>query len=280
MMTNPNPLRKHFRQPAIYIRLPSQGRYYPQGALSMPPNGELAVLPMTAMDEITSRTPDALFNGSAVVELIRSCVPNIVDPWSVPATDFNTLLVAMRLASYGHEMDINTTCPKCGHEHRFGLDLRVVLDTLQSADYETPLQMGDLTFYFAPPNYKSMNDISRAQFDDQKITQALSQTDVPEDQKLKQLGDAFRRITELTMTSVTHSIVTVKTADAMVTDQGHIREFLANCPKHIFEQIKEHVIRLRSTSDFKPLQITCSNCANQYTQEFTLDMSNFFAINS
>ena len=50
-----NPLKQYFRQPAIYIRLPSNGRFYPPGAIDMPPNGELPVLPMTTLDEITCR---------------------------------------------------------------------------------------------------------------------------------------------------------------------------------------------------------------------------------
>ncbi len=79
MPTFDNPLRKHFRQPAIYVPLPSQGHYWPSGAVVMPSNNELAVLPMTAIDEITSRTPDALFNGSAVTEIIKSCIPAIRD---------------------------------------------------------------------------------------------------------------------------------------------------------------------------------------------------------
>ena len=62
MAQNDNPLRRYFRQPAIYIRLPSAGKFYPPGTLDMPANNELPVLPMTAVDEIVSRTPDALFN--------------------------------------------------------------------------------------------------------------------------------------------------------------------------------------------------------------------------
>ena len=45
-----NPLSQFFRQPSIYIKLPSQGNYYPEGAIEMPQNGELPVLPMTAID--------------------------------------------------------------------------------------------------------------------------------------------------------------------------------------------------------------------------------------
>ena len=110
-----NPLRRFFRQPAVYIKLPSDGNFYPPGTLEMPANGELPVYPMTAMDEITYRTSDALFNGTAIVNVIQSCVPNIIDPWSIPNIDMDTLLVAIRIASYGHSMDYESIC-----EHDIG----------------------------------------------------------------------------------------------------------------------------------------------------------------
>jgi hypothetical protein len=74
-MTNSNPLAKHFRQPAIYLRLPSQGQYWPENAITLPVTGELPVYPMTTKDEITLRTPDALINGTGVVSVIESCIP-------------------------------------------------------------------------------------------------------------------------------------------------------------------------------------------------------------
>jgi hypothetical protein len=110
-MTPNNPLRQYFRQPAIYIRLPSGGEFYPPGTLDMPPNQELPVLPMTAVDEITYRTPDALFNGSAMVNVIQSCVPNIRDAWAIPAMDVDSILVGIRVASYGHSYGIDQSMP-------------------------------------------------------------------------------------------------------------------------------------------------------------------------
>lgn len=276
MTQSDNPLRKYFRQPAIYIRLPSGGKYYPSGTLAMPPNGELPVLPMTAIDEITTRTPDALFNGSAVMAIIGSCVPDITDPWAVPAMDLNTLLVSVRLASYGHEMDIGTKCPKCGHSHEVTIDLRNVLDNLKSPDYDETVTAGDLTFYFAPMNYRQINENSKINFEDQKLIQMLSDTEMTEEDKMHKLGEAFRKITALTIKSISESIGAIKTTDAMVTDREQILEFLYNCPKPVFDQVRDHAIKLREATDIQPVQITCDECQNVYTQSFTLDMSNFF----
>jgi hypothetical protein len=231
---------------------------------------------MTAIDEITSRTPDALFNGSAVMDIMTSCVPAIKDPWQIPMIDFNTLLVSVRLASFGHEMEINSACPKCGHNHALTIDLRTVLDNLGRPNYDESVSAGDLTVYFAPMTYRQVNEVSRTNFEDQKIMQALSNSEMPEEEKLKRLGDAFRKITELTIKSISESIAVIKTADAMVTDKPSILEFLQNCPKHVFDQIRDHTVKLREATDLTPVSVTCENCSNQYEQTFTLDMSNFF----
>jgi len=280
-MTNPNnPLRQHFRQPAIYAQLPSQGRYYPPGAINMPTNQELPILPMTAIDEITSRTPDALYNGSAIVEIISSCVPSIKDAWSVPSMDLNALLVAVRLASYGHKMEIGSVCPKCGHEHNFELDLRQVMDSFGKPDFETPLVMGDLTIKFAPLTYRQMSENNKFQFEDQKLMQAINEAELDDQERLKLLSDAFRKITTATLKSMASGIANIQTPNGVVVEQEYIIEFLENCEKAKFERVKEYSIKLKEASDFKPLDIKCVNCQNEYLQGFSLDMSNFFEANS
>lgn len=276
MTQSNNPLRRFFRQPSIYLRLPSQGKYYPPGALDMPPNGELPILPMTAMDEILSRTPDALFNGSATADVIRSCVPNIQDPWSVPSVDLNALLVASRVASYGHEMPVPVSCPECKTDQEVDVDLRVVLDSLRSPDYDKPLVQGDMMIFFVPLTYRQLNDNSRLKFDDEKLLQSMTENTSDEEKKLSQLGEAFRRITEMTLRVVADSISAIKTQDVMVTEKEFIIEFLRNCEKPVFEAIRDHAVRLREASEIKPLSLTCSNCQHQFQQAFTLDMSNFF----
>ena len=152
-----NPLKQFFRQPAIYLRLPSEGKYWPEGSLDVPQNGELPVYPMTAIDEITYRTPDALFSGQAVVNVIHSCVPSIKNAWHAPVADLNSILVAIRIASYGHELEIETTCPACKHIESFALDLRNALDQLTMPDFSATVTYGDLEIYFHPMSYEKQN---------------------------------------------------------------------------------------------------------------------------
>jgi hypothetical protein len=274
--TSTNPLSKYFRQPAIHLRLPSGGKFYPTGAVNLPPNGEIPIFPMTAVDEITNRTPDALFNGSSTMGIIGSCVPNITDPWSIPSIDLSALLCSVRLASYGHEMGITSACPKCGHTHDVTIDLREVLDAIQMPDYNKGLTIGDLNFFFTPLSYRQLNDISRVQYEDSKLMQTLQNSALSEEERLAKLGEAFRRVTALTVRSIAASISAIKTQDSMVTDQTQIEELLMNAPKNLFESVKDAVINLREQTELKPVSMTCEACTNQYQQEFTLDMSNFF----
>ena len=86
-----NPLRKYFRQPKVYITLPSRGNYYPDGVLNMPETNELPVFAMTAKDELIIKTPDALLNGQATVDIIKSCIPAINNPWHMPSVDLRCI---------------------------------------------------------------------------------------------------------------------------------------------------------------------------------------------
>ncbi len=272
-----NPLRQYFRQPAIFIKLPSGGAYYPEGALNMPPTGELPVYPMTAIDEITYRTPDALFNGQATVSVIQSCVPNIIDPWSIPAMDLDTVLISIRIASYGHTMEMESQCPHCKNQDTFGIDLRTVLDAMKSPDYQKHIEFRDIQIYFKPMTYKNLNDNNKKQFDEQRLLQGIDSADQPDEEKLNQLTLALKKITEITVEALGQSVAAIKTPSALVTEQSFIQEFLKNCDRQLFNQIRDHIVTQKTMSEIQPLTIACPACTKEYKQALTLDMANFFA---
>jgi len=267
---------QYFRQPAIYIRLPSQGKFYPEDAIRITPNGEYPVLPMTTIDEITYRTPDALFNGEAVISVIQSCVPNIINAWGMPAMDIDTVLIAIRIATYGHAMEINAKCPSCEHESDFDLDLRQVLAQIKPGDYDQSVTDGDIEVFFRPMDYRQINNNNLLQFEDQKMLMSVEDSDVPVENKMSQLGEILKKITAVTIRSLAQSISAVKTPQATVTDTAHITEWLENCDRKVFGMLRDHIISAKQASEIKPLTITCSACGHEYEQMFTLDMTSFF----
>jgi hypothetical protein len=271
-----NPLSQYFRQPSIYIKLPSQGQNYTPGSIVMPVTGELPVYPMTAIDEITYRTPDALFNGQATVNVIQSCVPDIKDAWAVPSIDLDTILIAIRVASYGHDMEFASTCPACSDTSDRKLDLRGVLTTLIAPNYDASIKSGDLEIYFRPLNYKNLNDNNQLQFEQQKLLQMIPDATVAEADKMTALTAAFKKLTDITVQSLALSITAIKTPQALVSEFEYINDFLKNCNRQLFEQIRDHVIKLREQSEMQPLNMECPACHHKYEQVITLDMASFF----
>jgi hypothetical protein len=275
--TNPNPLSQYFRQPVIYIKLPSNGKFYPPGTLDMPANNELPVLPMTAIDEITYRTPDALFNGQAVVNVIQSCIPAIKDAWAVPAMDVDTILIAMRVATYGHDMEFGSVCPKCSASADRTLDLRTVLDRVKTPNYDASITAGDMEFFFRPLQYRDINENNQLQFEEQRLFQMLPDPDMPEREKIGNLSEALKRITQVTVKALAQSIAAVRTPQAMVTETAFIEELMLNCDRALFARLRDHIIDIKSQAEMPDLDIKCDECENEYKQSLTLDMSSFFA---
>jgi hypothetical protein len=271
-----NPLSQFFRQPSIYIKLPSQGKYYPPGTIVMPPTGELPVYPMTAIDEITYRTPDALYNGQATVNVIQSCIPNIKDAWAIPSTDLDSLLIAIRIASYGHDMDFGTACPSCQKTSEQTVDLRSVLDSIRTSDYTKTISAGDMEIFFKPLTYRHLNNNNQMQYENQKLLQILPDSGVPEAEKLAALSEALKKITDITIVALAQSISAVKTPQALVSEPEYIEEMLRNCDSKLFNQIRDFILELKAGSEMQPLKLICDECQHEYTQTITLDMASFF----
>jgi len=275
MNTN-NPLKQYFRQPSIYIRLPSQGKYYSPGTIEIPESGEFPVYPMTAIDEITYRTPDALFNGEAVASVIQSCIPAIKNAWALPAVDLDSVLIAIRIASYGHAMDFQSNCPHCKNVEERSLDLRVVLDGLKPADYSQPIVKGDIEIYFKPMSYKNLTDNNKAQYEEQRILSQLPSGPDFDQSRNNQYAEVLKRMTELTVKALAQSIAIIKTPTAQVNSTEHILEFLTNCDRKVFNQIKDFIIESKSKSEIPLLKLNCSQCQKDYEQSISLNMSDFF----
>jgi hypothetical protein len=278
-----NPLRKYFRQPKIYIRLPSQGKYYPPGSLDMPESGELAVYAMTAKDELMTKTPDALINGEATVELIKSCIPSITDPWKMPNIDVDTVLVAIRLASYGEKMEINTKVPNTGEDRAFEVDLRVLLDQMSQFEIDPYIPVNDdITIEIRPLTYKEFTVNAQKTFEEQRIFRIVNDETIPDDHKLAAFSVSFKKLTNITIELVLSSIAAIDTSDGKVTDKRHIKEFFENADKSFFDKIMSHLETIKDNTTIKPLKVRstpediAAGAPEEYEVPITFDQSNFF----
>jgi hypothetical protein len=270
-----NPLKQYFRRPGAYFTLPSKGVGYPEESLIMTETGELPVYPMTAIDEITARTPDALFNGTAVVDIIQSCIPNIKNAWDIPNIDLDPILVAIRIASYGDEMEIDTQCPSCEELGKYDVNLPVLLSSFDTKDFSKPLVLDDIIVKFSPLAYKSMNDASIKQVQIQKQLQSVLAIEDGEERDTKS-SLLIKEINELSTEIISKTIEYIKVPGATVLEQAYILEYLQNCDRKSHEAIKDYSISLREGSQIKPMKIQCPHCSHEYEQNLNINVTDFF----
>jgi hypothetical protein len=271
-----NPLQQHFRQPKIYISLPSQGAYNKQGTI----NGDIAKIPvygMTGMDEIILKTPDALLSGESTVNVIKSCCPNINNGWDVSMLDADMILTAIRIATYGNTIDVTHRCPKCNHENAYSLDLGVVIEHFTNCKFDNAVVLQDLTINIQPLNYKQSTEFKLKNF---KLQQKLSQAEFVEDASEQQLliNGIFKELSEIQTELYIASVESVQTGSTVVTERDYIAEFLSNCDKMIFDKIKESIEKNQKTWQMPLFPAKCEECASENKISLDLDQASFFAL--
>jgi T4 bacteriophage base plate protein len=284
MDTKPiNPLVKHFRRPAIYFKLPSNGRFWPDDALDLPVTGEIPVYPMTAGDEVTLKTPDALMNGNGIVDVIKSCCPNIKDPWQTPSVDVDSILIAIRVASYGQLMPINAKCPYCDHEHDYDADLSVASSGIKCPDYDTPIEFNDLKIKLRPQKYFNVTKSNIINFEEQRIIQSLQDTSITEEVRNAKLKESMRKIVDLNNQLIVSATEYIETDDgSRVTDEEFIKEFYQNAEAQITRLIEARLTAIANEAAIPPFKLKCTetDCGKTFEVPMEFDYSRFFAIGS
>lgn len=273
-----NPLAKHFRQPSIYLKLPSGGQFYPEGVLEMNLTGEIPVYPMTIKDELLLKTPDALMNGASMSEMIRSCCPSIKDPWSIPLIDLDPILIAVRLASYGQGMDITSTCTHCSAENEHTIDLRNLLDSLPpAANIDNTAKHADLTFELKPQSFADLNKSSLIQFEQEKLLATVSNSELPNDEKQKLFDESFKKLTDLNVAALAACIKNIKLdTGEVVVDRNMIVEFLSNVDRASYDALYELVTKFVGINAVPPVDVACTECQQPYKVNLEFNQSNFF----
>jgi hypothetical protein len=281
-----NPLTAFMRRPKIFLKLPSKGQYWPEGSLDMPENGELPVYGLTAKDELLIRTPDALFNGRTTVDVIRSCVPNIINPWDMPSIDVDAVLIAIRIASYGEKMEMTVKIPSTDEEEPFEIDLRPILDQIaENTIWEERVIINeDLTVYIEPVSYKTMTDYSIMSFDSNRLLAMLVQeSELTEEQRVDMAATAMSKIADATLMQMVHGIKRIDSVNGSTDNPEHIKEFLENIEKNIFTKISDAFKKLNDHNNDRsvvlqvPPKYIEEGAPETITVPFQFDYSNFFA---
>jgi hypothetical protein len=274
MNTKANPLQQFYRKESAFIQLPSRGHYYNDDVVEFLENGELAVMPMTAADEITLKNPDALLSGKAIIDVISSCVSGVKKPKKLLACDIDALMIAIREASYGDEASMELDCPntECKAKNEFALNLELLL-------YEVVLP-NNLTVFLKPGSFDTTTRQNKAAFENAKIQRAMTNPSLTDEAQMALLAQVFKSLTKLNfevIEAAIDKIVFTNEEDEVVevTNKQQISEFIKNIDKSTVDLIDTKISDINKIGIAKTLDATCSNCGHKWEAPIEFNPVNF-----
>jgi hypothetical protein len=284
MTENTNPLKRYYRQPQISIQLPSKARYYAADVVETTTTGEHPVLPMTAIDELAFRTPDSMMNGQATVDVIKSCIPTILDPWQLVNYDIDTVLIAIRIASYGETIDVTSGVPGTNESATHTVSLPQMLEQLRNIEVTDTCELKDgLKITVSPLTYKQITESQLKTFEQQRIYAQVSQSQMTAEEKTKRFTDSFKVLSELNMSLLISNIdrITLPSGES-VTDRAQIKQFVENADAKLIKELENKLIDIRQQGSIKPFKAKATEeqikagAPATYEVPITFDNANFF----
>jgi len=276
--SNDNPLAKYFRIPGIHVTLPSRG-FFNKNEIEFEMNGEIAVFPMTASDELRLKNPDSLMSGNSIETVIKSCVPAIKNPKYLPIQDGDVLMLAIRAATFGNNMAFEVECPKCKAKNEYQLNIRELIETITFLEEEYPIQLDNgLIVYLKPYTLELQSKLNIATFQEAKKMQYAESSDLPEEAKLAKFSESFKVLNDLNLELITSSILGIVTPEGTVTDKKFIYDFLKNCSRQYTKVIDETFKEMGNKGLNKKKEIICCNeeCKHEWESDLVFDPTSFF----
>jgi hypothetical protein len=284
-VTMTNPLQGLYRAIKTYVQLPSKGAFYDDTILKLvDTTNEVGIYGMTGNDELLFKNPDALLNGQAMINVLKSCVDGLVDPKKLLVNDVDALIIGIRIATYGDEMDLSVTCPSCSHEGTYGLDLPSILSNMSSIDAEYTADLANGTQVFIKPHlYQDTLKASLVTFEQTKTLRAMDNGALSDDEKMKLFSNAFNAMLSTNVEMVANSIVKVINDEhgiEVVNDvknKDNIISFIKNIEKTDIDIINNKIREVNSLGIDKNIHITCKECGHEWSSQVEFDPVTFFS---
>lgn len=280
-----NPLAQYYRKPGTYITLPSQGKFY-SVTPKMSDTGELAVYPMTAKDELALKNPDSLLNGEAIKQVIASVCPDIKNVNEIPAPDIDAILVAMRMTSYGDDMELDIAhgCDASeGKSQRVTVGLGSVLGTLKLI----PDDKGNVTLSsgvvvnLKPYSLEAQSKLLRTQFTTMRQIQAADAANRSLEERADIANRGYEELAVLSQELLARSIVSVTLPDGqVVTKFEHIYDWVKNLDRASSERLDDELKEFNKFGIVRTVQVKCDYCGEHYTSDMLFDPTAFFSVGS
>lgn len=280
-----NPLSRHFRRSQVWLRLPSGGRWYDHSVLAPSAGEELQIRGVTAVDDMLLNTPDALFNGHALVSVLQSCVPELRDVRRLVQPDVEALLLGIKAASNGGKFELSRICPHCKHENTFDVVCTNLLNRMTYVeDSDTQISIDDrLVVHLRPYSYDDRSMMIRRQLiENRTVDEINAETDDSDPdaviERVARLADSVERMARLTYGMLANAVTAIELRDQQVTvtDRQHIEEWLNNIDRNTADAIARTVQSLNEIGPPRSIEITCQGCGEKWEEPMAYDPTLFF----
>jgi|TARA_R110001592_G_scaffold172738_1_gene411236 hypothetical protein len=275
-MENESPLKKYSRQPKIYINLPSGGKFYNQDVLYGDTYTELAVYSMTANDEILYKTPDALINGRATAEAIKSCIPSVLKPFELVTLDVDAILLAMRLATQGQTMTVGRRCKHCQEDNQYDINIQKYIDYYNTLEFDSVVIYEDFKVNIIPLTYGQYTELQKESVGFQRALAVQLPKIEDQDEKDKAQDTILNGIARLNLKTILLSIESIEIEGNKETSKTAMVEFIENYDVNMFKAIKDHIDKQYRIWQLPLEKVSCAACNKENELRITVDQTDFF----
>lgn len=293
---------------SVSIALPTLGYFYPKGSGIMNDEvdpSDLEIKPLGIMAEMIARDPFVLASGKGIPRIIRSICPAIYKPEELCEVDIEAILLACRLASYGHEMTIEHVCenpevrkdktedgeevrtPICNERNKLLIDLHhhiqryAPLENLEGLLMDFP-ELRNQKVHLKPVSYKAALMVLRNTLSINRIYESISEKDASALLENEEVMSTYEKIID--STSDTRFALTLGSifyvANAMgekVFNEEFIAEWLQMVPSKIVEKMRTKVSEYNTKlTKLSEIHYVCSNCGYENTTALETDPQKIF----
>lgn len=313
MINTNNPLMQFARRPELTVKLASNPCWYPEGFIQYTPNGEIEVYPMLPRDELNLYNPDALVSGQAMIDLIKSCCPSIMDPAKLYYPDANILLLAIKRATYGNEHKQSHFCPKCyekkeelernskkinklnelikehkiaDHEEEYTFNIDTILMNITHLEDEYKIKIDSLVYNLQPYIMKTKEQYSILSGQRSKLIKMYKDTlereeDISNEEKeqiISEIASIQAKMIDANNEIYAESIKYIELPDgSLVNDNQMIKEFLSNSKSLVIDKLSTEINKINDIGLPNKLEVKCSCCGNKWEVPFIgFNQSDFF----
>jgi len=264
MSDNDNPLLGRARMPGETFRLPSRGIFYKDGELDdQVVDGEVHVHPMTTHDEIIFKNVDKLYSGRATEDVFKRLVPHINKPLLLLAKDVDYLLIALRVITYGDEMEITYNHRCQGEDGEDSKDQHYMVNIRQMMKQTKELDPTSIeNFSVTLKNGQVVNMQPPRFIETIRMYQATSNNNIDDEEMY--IG--------LMLDNIAGMIVDVDG----VTDIKHIRQWLDVITAGDINKLTEKVIEVSNWGTQHKSTVSCKECGKPVEVDIPLNPITFF----